>query len=457
MKEDHEKRKFVKKVKRRIPWIEQLIENYRDALDLNTIDAEISIRSKNINLCIYCRGAHNLCGKIRCPITIKLYSYLKNRVRIHGTDIEGSTPPGVFVGRYGYPNVQMGPLIPPIVGDTEIYDYPEKWLEMSLEDIVDIRLQLIRSRFQVNVKRIEDRNRNLEITQEISLSQRPVDAEIQFLKPPGSRILLDDEIQPIGPSAPINKIIVSNVSVNPILEKVYYDYDLKASEAILELFKHNIPVSNIQRVLSVGILGVKRDRRIVPTRWSITAVDSTISRRLRDEKIKRNPLINEYRVYESELLGNKFLIIMFPDAWQYEFMEAWYPGTAWNPDMNMIVIGGDYEPYEGRTTYAQIGGCYYAARLATTEYLDKEGKQAAVLIFREAYPEYILPLGVWVVREGVRKAYRNKPLKFNTIEETLKYVSTRLKIEMKYWIEESKLLKSEIGQKKILDYITRKS
>jgi len=457
MEKDYEKRKFVKKVKRKIPWIEQLIENYRDALDINIVYPEINIRSRNLNLCIYCRGAHNLCGKARCPITIKLYSYLKTKARICGSNIEGSSPPGVFVGRYGYPNVQMGPLVPPIIGDTEVYDYPEKWLEMNLEDIVDMRLQLIRSKFQVNVKKMEEADKILELTQEIALAQRPVNAEIQFTKPPGSRIMVDDEIEPMGPSAPINRIIISsNVNVNPIIEKAYYDYDLKASEAIMKLFKYDIPVSSIQRVLSVGVLGVKRDRKIVPTRWSITAVDSMISRRLRDEKIKKNPLINEYRVYESELLGNKFLVIMFPDTWQYEFMEAWYPGTAWNPDRNMIAIGGDYEPYKGRTTYAQIGGCYYAARLATTEYLEREGRQASILIFREAYPEYILPLGVWVVREGLRKAYKNKPLKFNTLEETLKYVSTRLKTEMKYWIEESKLLENYIKQKRILDYITRK-
>ncbi|MCX8147633.1 MAG: hypothetical protein N3D84_04150, partial [Candidatus Woesearchaeota archaeon] len=267
--------------------------------------------------------------------------------------------------RYGYPNVQMGPLIPPIIGDTELYDYPEKWIEMNIEEIVDIRLQLIRGKFRVNVKKIEERDKNFKLTQEIALSQKPVDTEIQFIKPPGMRILIDDEMQPMGPSAPLSKILISsNTTINPIIERAYYDYDLKASEAILELFKSNIPVSSIQRVLSVGALGLKSNRKIVPTRWSITAVDSTISRRLRDEKIRRNPVINEYMVYETELLGNKFVVVMFPNKWQYEFMEAWYPGTAWNPNDTMITICGDYESYYGRTTYAEIGGCYYAARLA---------------------------------------------------------------------------------------------
>jgi len=456
MKEDNEKRKFVKKVKRKIPWIEHMIESYEDALDLNILDREISVRSRNINLCIYCRGGRNLCGKPLCPIILKLRSYLKVRDDIRKEILEGSSPPAVFVGRYGYPNVQVGPLIPPIMGNTEIYDHPERWINMSIEEIIDIRLQLVRGRFPVNVKKIDNSNKNLEATREVALSSKPVDAEVEFTKPPGGRILLDDEIQPMGLSAPISKVIVSSVKANPIIERVYYDYDLKASEALMKLFTNNIPVSSIQRVLSVGALGVGIERKMVPTRWSITAVDSTISRRLRDEIVKRNPLINEYRVYESNLLGNRFIVIMIPEKWQYEFIEVWYPGTAWNRDQNMIAIGGDYEPYWGRTTYAEIGGCYYAARLATTEYLEREGRQAATLIIREAYPEYILPLGVWVVREGVRKAYRGKPLKFDTLKEALNYASNRLKVKSIHWMGESKLLREIFKQKRITDYITRK-
>jgi len=148
--------------------------------------------------------------------------------------------------------------------------------------------------------------------------------------------------------------------------------------------------------------------------------------------------------------------MLFPEGWSYELIEAWYPGTAWNPNRSMISMGGDYEPYNGRRSYAKIGGCYYAARLATAEYLLNEERQAAVLILRESYPEYVLPMGVWLVRESVRRAFKSYPLKFQTQREMLEYVASRLKIGMRYWIETSQILQRSLYQKKINEFLNGK-
>jgi hypothetical protein len=43
-------------------------------------------------------------------------------------DLAGCSPPAVFVGRYGYPKVDIGPLLPPEFGDTSIMDKPEMWV-----------------------------------------------------------------------------------------------------------------------------------------------------------------------------------------------------------------------------------------------------------------------------------------------------------------------------------------
>jgi hypothetical protein len=52
---------------------------------------------------------------------------------------------------------------------------------------------------------------------------------------------------------------------------------------------------------------------------------------------------------------------MSPEEWSYELVEAWFPGTTWNPSGQHVGICSDWEPYEGRSSYASIGGCYYAA------------------------------------------------------------------------------------------------
>jgi len=119
------------------------------------------------------------------------------------------------------------------------------------------------------------------------------------------------------------------------------------------------------------------------------------------------------------------------------------------------VMFSDWEGYNGRTTYAEIGGCYYAARLAVCEQLVKERRQSTVIILREARPGYIMPVGVWQVRENVRNAMRQKPFNFNTLDEALKFVATRFQIPMQQWIMRSKLLKNLLIQKRITDFLAK--
>ena len=226
---------------------------------------------------------------------------------------------------------------------------------------------------------------------------------------------------------------------------------MRAADAVIELYEKGAFVTRIQRAFSVGAFGVKRQRRHVPTRWSITAVDSIISKEL-IEKVKDFQQIGEFLVYESNYLDNRFIILMIPDAWSYEAIEAWYPGTVWNPEGSSILMFSDWEGYQGRTTYAQIGGCYYAARLAVCEHLVKERRQAKVIVLREAHPGYIMPVGVWQVRENVRNALRNPPARFSSLDEALRYIAGKFDIPIQYWIRKSKLIQDEMFQKKLTNF-----
>jgi hypothetical protein len=367
-------------------------------------------------------------------------------------DIEGASPPSVFVGRIGYPNVYAGPLVPPVHEDTSLYDLPEFWFGKSIDDIVGFRSMLIRGKHLVHVRKFEEAGKIIEKTRELALAVNPVDVELLLKKKPRGFLLLDDEVQPFGPSAPIRDLIVTNARWDHQIEKAYSDTDLKATNAVLEIYSKGVLVTKIQRAFSVGAFGVKKNRRLVPTRWSITAVDSIISKELM-EKVKTFPEISEYRVYESCYLDNIFQVLMLPNPWSYEAMEAWYPGTVWNPHGREIFLFSDWEDYDGRTTYAEIGGCYYSARLAVCEQLVKERRQATAIVLREAHPSYIMPVGVWQVRENVRNAMRQKPFTFNTLDEALKWVAGKFQIPLQRWIMKSELLKNALFQKKITDFL----
>lgn len=392
-----------------------------------------------------------LCGKERCPLLVRYYASQKFQQMTASTQINGSSPPGVFVGRFGYPKVFVGPLIPPIHGDTSELDLPELWLGKSIDEIVEMRSLLVRGMHPVKVNAVYRRDKLLEATQEVALARESPEMETHFWKKPRGKLVLDDEVQPQGPSAPLKSVRLGTLKIDAKLDKASSDTDFKAKDAVLWLYNEGVEVSRIQRLLSIGLLGLGRRRRLVPTRWSITAVDSSIGEVLM-EKVKRSRIINEYRIYESWELDNRFEVLMMPTRWQYELIEAWYPNTIWNPMGKRVMMISSHEGWEGRKEYAEIGGCYYAARLAVCEHLVKENRQAGVVILREAHPGYIMPVGVWNVRENVRAALRKEPKKFNTLKEALEYLSMRLEIGMKRWISQSAVLHSTLYQRRLEDF-----
>lgn len=389
-----------------------------------------------------------LCGKDRCSVIARFHSTLKVKERVDRLNIDGASPPSVFVGRYGYPKVAIGPMIPPYHGDTSLMDTPERWAGMSIDDIIDLRSNLVRGMHWVEITDVENADRVVTRTRELALAKNPPDVFAEFKRKPFGRLTLNDDVQPFGPSAPLIKFDVSNFKLDNRLEKVLYDTDLLARDAIVSLYEGGTMVSQIQRAFSVGSFGLAKRRRFVPTRWSITAVDSQLGLNLL-QYTKTYPLINEYRIYETRSLDNRWIILMFPTSWKYELIEAWYPKTAWNPYGDKIAIMADHEFFDGRTTYASIGGCYYAARLAVNELLARERRQAGVCIMRESHPGYILPVGVWNVRENVRAALRNQPRKFRTLKDALTHASTVLDIPVSRWIKNSAVLKDVLYQRRI--------
>jgi hypothetical protein len=226
---------------------------------------------------------------------------------------------------------------------------------------------------------------------------------------------------------------------------------MKATQGVVSAYQNGTLISEIQKAFSVGTMGVEKRRCFVPTRWSITAVDDIIGKDLL-KTTKYNQTIDEFRIYQWEQLDNRWCVLMMPCTWRYELIEAWYPNTTWNPMGKTVDIISSHELYEGRSDYAEIGGCYYAARMAVNELLLREKRTAGVVIMREAHPGYVMPVGVWNVRENVRAALTTKPYKFDTLDKALTHVDGVMDIKKDTWIKNSGILKDYLTQRRIDDY-----
>lgn len=402
-------------------------------------------------LCSICKGAHRLCGKDRCPLMIKFYSRQRTMPLIDVKDLAGSSPPSVFVGRYGYPKVDIGPLVPPEFGDTTVMDRPEMWMGKSIDEIVDLRFRLVRGKYRIDARDFRSYGRMVDGVQELALAERPVDVETSFTSKPSGRLVLDDEVQPFGPSARLESMSVGNGRFERNLERSFYDTDMRAADAVVSAYRNGTYISEIQKAFSVGTMGIGRNRRFVPTRWSITAVDDIIGKDLL-RTTKWNPPIEDFRLYTWEQLDNRWAVLLMPCTWRFELIEAWYPNTTWNPSGRTVDVIHDSEFFEGRTEYAHIGGCYYASRMAVNELLIKEGRTAGAVIMREAHPGYVMPVGVWNVRENVREALRTEPRRFESLDGAMTAVEGMMDIKRDGWFANSDVLTDWRVQRRIEDY-----
>ena len=330
-------------------------------------------------------------------------------------------------------------MLPPVHGDTTLLDNPEQWIGKSLEEIVNFRLNLVRGIKKLSVENTE--GRFIENLHEVAMSSRPIDSDLQFHKTTLPVTTIDGENPPFGPIGDIKSAKFSGGRTEKSIERVYYDHDLKAQDAVLTLYNNGIEISKIQKCFSVGMLGKKR--KLVPTKWSITATDDIISKSLVSEILDFD-LIDSCRVFSHDHLGNMFSVILFPHRWIFEMLEAWHDG-------NNIGFGFDSEDARGIGHPPAIAGAYFAAKLGVAEYLTEKKIQAAVLVLREIKSEYAVPVGVWQIREAIRTAMKKEPYIAENFDDGTNFASNRMSVSKSEWLSRGIFLKM-LRQKSISDF-----
>lgn len=400
--------------------------------------------------CIKCKGRGH-CGRNFCAISSKIAS--QKKVNLTAKQDYFGESPNVFIGRFGYPDINVGIL------NTEQYnnhDAPLHWSENNyqIQQVIDLRTSLINSSFKTNIKTFDDKL--LDMSQEVSMAEKPVDVEINLNKKPNFTLNFNQDTMPHGPNVKLKKAqLTENPKIPTKVDKVVSDTDLKAADAIRYLHNKDTDEHYLTKILSVGNIGLKNNRKLVPTRWSITAVDDTVGKQLRDD-IKYNSESN-YLAYFGGYLGNYYLILMMPHVWSYELFETVANGEPNEWSKENLPFATDHEFHDGRKDYAhETAGGYYASRHAILEKLKSKRRQAGVLCLRFITSEYWAPLGVWVVREATRNALKSKPIEFADQELMLKYakifIKKKFNFDLDAILDRSKLLKNINTQKTLIAF-----
>jgi len=394
-------------------------------------------------LCFKCKG-RGYCNRGFCAIKQKMQvqkSFNENAKK----DFYGENY-NVFVGRFGYPDINVGLLNISEPKKDESIDNPLLWSkdDYDINQIIQLRSNLINSNFKTQVKGFNDRF--MDLVKEVSLTDKPVDTEIVLEKKPQFKVTFNQDTTPFGPSIKLEKArITENVHIPTKVDKIVND-ELTATEGLFALHSKGFDEYYLTKIFSVGNLGLKANKKLVPTRWSITAVDDTLGKNIISE-IKDYP-VSDYRLYFGGHLGNYYLIMLLPEVWSYELFEM---QTKSQESMH------DFENYYGRKNYAMdTAGGYYAARYSILQHLKSIKRQSTVLALRLVTDEYWAPLGVWVVREAVKKAMSSRPLEFASKEEmishTINFAKKQFNYDLSPMIKNSELLKQINAQKKITDF-----
>jgi len=408
--------------------------------------------------CPNCKGNKALCFKEVCPYENK---QMFKSVDIMADEFSSNSPPSVFVGsKLPYPHVNVGVLSPPQrTEDSWMYDAQTFWARenIPINQILKYRSQLINSRFKTNVLSARTSTKFLDLTQEIGMALKPVDVEIELAKKIHLGMDYDNVALPTGPKALLKKLtITENVKIDRKVEKIVDDTDLKAAEGLEYLYQNKFDEKALHQLLSIGVLGLVKNRKLVPTRWAITAVDDVIGKNLL-KAIRYYNSIDSYMMYYGHYLGNHFIAMLFPDVFSYEVFENYLPRSSWNPG-NEVKTSTDYENFYGRKNYVEeTAGGYYAGRLPVLETLNAMRRQATCLVLRFETPDYWASLGVFVVREAMRKTMRTQPMIFDSKEAMLKKARdialSSVKFDINGLLKRSKVLATIKTQTKLLQFI----
>ncbi len=375
---------------------------------------------------------------MRIPSSTPLYKQIEANLRPLFSkripkNVFGKSPSSIFIGKYGYPNVFAGPMVG-ITENVTNSDSPGKWYGLKVEDIVTHRLSLARGESTTSVKNAESRMAH--DLQDTALSLKPLDMEVRFEREPFQRIDFSTYLLPMGASGKMEKFtLADNPSIpNKVLSLA--EEKVTVATAVHEAFQFLGDTYYLQRVLSSGALG--NEKKLVPTRWSITAADDIIAKQLLTD-VREYRSVDEIQLYSNKWMGNHFEIVFLPGRWEFEQFESWEPGSYWSAKADPLEY--EYEPFEGRTTYAEReGGGYYSGRIACVEHLHEMKRQGKVIVFREISDEYQIPLGVFQVRENCRHALKNKPTTLETRQELMLELKKRLKRPMKQYVTKSRVL-----------------
>ena len=183
-----------------------------------------------------------MCGISPCPLLADIRGRLPVMQSGSVSELVGPSPPSLFVGRYGYPDVRAGPSAAWVPDDSDAVPLasgdPADLFGRPLEEVAARHANLITGGRVMPVGSTASPDAMLETTQEIAMAEKSVDVELDFAKPiiVGVNPTFDSMSTPLGPSGEVLRAeVVGHTSIPRKVDSVANENDLLAADAMGEL------------------------------------------------------------------------------------------------------------------------------------------------------------------------------------------------------------------------------
>ncbi|MFT4282969.1 MAG: hypothetical protein ACMXX6_00935 [Candidatus Woesearchaeota archaeon] len=301
----------------------------------------------------------------------------------------------IIIGSKNYPNIKSS-----LLSNNKRFNI-NKVKNRKYDDVKKYLSKFKNLNFNFEEKTNNDRKENIKL---LGLTNKSTDVEVKKL----GLGLNYNAYYPTSKAYNLSDFkITSNIKIPKYVEKIVND-ELKANKALKMLYNKGFDSHYLSQIFSTSNLGIKSNRKFVPTKWSITSIDDSLSK-YNTENLQRE--ISDFMFFEGKYLKNRYFIFILPGKFEFEFFEILLK------DKKII---SDFESIFGRKKYAfKTAGGYYAAKFAVSEYLKTNKKHGKVVVLRFIEPDYT-SLGVWVVRQGVKESFKHKK-SFNSLKEMLVY------------------------------------
>ncbi len=305
-----------------------------------------------------------------------------------------------------------------------IYDHPESWRGFDRETVLSMRKHLYRFVIPIDAREMQPED-YIHSLQTISLSVAPVALGVEVSDLPPHRLHALGSQLPSSPIVQATSLeILSHPEISRVAERICKK-DIPASEGVWQLLGYDYSLEQVTRWMSLGMLGRKKNRRIIPLRSAFKAVIDAFIDRSVIEFVEKETT-ETVRLYIENTCGDSFIVLSRPGEPRVDYLSI--ENTTDALARGVSLEGPGHVASDPKTSvYADH------ARYSAYRHMNETKLKSHIIIFHYSQKPQNRMLGPWLVRAGVHDALQTSPVRIDDARRAVHVLESVLQPGLDHW------------------------